>query len=173
MKFGGFLKEIPWFLLSSILGFSASVALGMNVFKEDSAVDINLYDTYLVLEGYEGVWFLISFFVFVTFGFRWYRSKMKNVAAFIILCISGILLVVAVGKWIALIRLIENSVVNLGIDQEGWTLYPPVGTQGQEPNPIWGYISINLQLLQVFLIGFLIYTGYRTGLENSTSKDEL
>ena len=71
----GFLKEIPWILISSALGMSAAMAIGINVFTGDTALDLNVHDTYFVLDTYEGVLFFISFFIFITFIFRLYKSR--------------------------------------------------------------------------------------------------
>lgn len=151
-------KGIPWVLLSIILGFIFSFIFGINLLKSDSTFDINIYDTYFVLEGIWFFYFFTFFFLSLIYVFRNIHQKFKNYYSFWILTISGILLVFILSKAIAIIgRLFISDFNNptkilTEIDQEILS--------------IWSYLSNIFHSLQILVVSTLLFTSYKTGLNS-------
>ena len=172
----GFLKEIPWILISSALGMSAAMAIGINVFTGDTALDLNVHDTYFVLDTYEGVLFFISFFIFITFIFRLYKSKMKNFNAFLIIVFSGVALIMVIDEVISFLGLLRSPLdqfANPESNEAGWTVYPPLSTIEQKSNLTWRNLETALKIPQILIITILVYLGYKTGQKNKLQNKEL
>ena len=155
-------KEIYWLTGTIAFVLIMNFALfGTDGFKSDSNVDINIHDTYFVIAN---IHFVLLFSVLIFFGvylFRTLRRNYKNLMANLILMISTILLI--------LVFIGIDSIVEALIQQTSeWTIYPPLsaGKNIPEIEPkenSFEILSNVLFLIQILLLIFLTYCGFKTG----------
>ena len=155
-------KEIYW--LTGTIAFVLIMNyahFGTDGFKSYSNVDINIHDTYFVIAN---IHFVLLFSVLIFFGvylFRTLKRNFKNLTANLILMISTILLI------LVLIRI--NSIVDALIQQtSSWTIYPPLSagenkTEIEPKESNFEILANVLFLIQILLLIFLTYCGFKTG----------
>lgn len=155
-------KEIYWLIgtiaFVLIMNF---VLFGTDEFKSDSTLDLNIHDTYFVITN---VHFVLLFSVLIFFGvylFRTLKRNFKNLTANLILMISIILLI--------LVLIGIDSIVDALIQQtSSWTIYPPLSagenkTEIQPKESNFEILANVLFLIQILLLIFLTYCGFKTG----------
>jgi len=160
-------KELFWFIGTIIFVLILTFLIfGIEGLKSNSAFDINIHDTYFVLTNFQ---FILLFGVLIFFGVylvRALRRNFKNITANLILIISTILLLIIVSR-------ISTIAENFIQQTYNWTIYPPLSTDEgieqieQEINPRenpFEVILSGLFYLQILLLIFLAYCGFKTGL---------
>ncbi len=134
---------------------------GIDGFKSDAVIDINVHDTYYVISNFE---FILMLGVGVFFGVYLIRvliNKFKNLTANLVLMISIILL--------SLVITGISSMLDAFIKQtSGWTIYPPLSAQDIERDiqPIESNLDLLASVLfytKIILLVFLAYCGFKTG----------
>jgi len=118
---------------------------------EESTYDINIYDTYFVIESSNILLLTIFTFLFLAYLIKAFYFKLKNILVNCYFLISNILFIIAVSYIIFLI----NSIV----EREGQTIYPPLSAESvtHEGNGFEKilYILIGFQILLVILEVFV------------------
>lgn len=72
-------KEFLWFLGTVLTSFLTLVLIfGIDGFKADETIDINIHDTYFVFSNTPFFWFLGALIFFVIYFFRMIRGKFKK-----------------------------------------------------------------------------------------------
>ncbi|WP_147297800.1 hypothetical protein [Seonamhaeicola aphaedonensis] len=156
-------KEIYWLIGTIVLVLILNLIIfGIDGFKSESVTDINVHDTYFVIANYHFILlFGISIF-FAVYLIRVLRQNFKNLMANLVLIISTILLSIIMGG----ISTIVDSFAQLF---SGATIYPPLSTgemehkiENNENN--FGLITSVIYIIQIVLLIFLAYCGFKTGL---------
>lgn len=155
-------KETLWLIGTTILVLILNTLIfGIDGLKADSTLDINIHDTYFVIENFH---FILLLGVLVFFGIylvRTLRRNFKNLTANLILMISTILLI--------LVLIGIDSILDAFIRQTtSWTIYPPLNAGEVEPDfepkkNNLGILSSILFFVQIFLLIFLAFCGFKTG----------
>ncbi|MEO1029945.1 MAG: hypothetical protein AAFX55_00990 [Bacteroidota bacterium] len=155
-------KEIYWlFGTTAFIPILNLIFYGIDGFTSEAVIDINVHDTYYVISNFH---FMLILGVLVFFGVYLLRTlihKFKNLTANLILMISIILLsIVLTGISTMLDGLIEQT--------SHWTVYPPSSVENHVPDiePRASNLSILAPVLfyiQILLLVFLAYSGFKTG----------
>lgn len=141
-----------------------TLMFGIDGLKTNATIDINIHDTYFVIENIHFILFLAVFVFFVIYLIRALCRNFKNLTANLILMISTILLI--------LVFMGINSILEVFIQQtSGWTIYPPLSggeiestVQSDKNNSSGLDILSNLLFYtQIILLVFLTYCGFKTG----------
>nr|WP_299072889.1 hypothetical protein [uncultured Allomuricauda sp.] len=160
-------KEIFWLIGTIMLVLILNTLIfGIDGLKSDSTLDINVHDTYFVIANFH---FIILLGVLVFFGIyliRTLRGNFKNLTANLILIISTTLLIIILNG-------ISTIVENFVQQTSGWTIYPPLSAgEGLEQieqeieskDNNFGILSSILFYMQILLLIFLTFCGFKTGL---------
>lgn len=162
-------KEIYWLLgtIFTVLILN-TLFFGFNGFKSESVIDINVHDTYYVISNLDVLLLMFVGVHFIIYLIRVLNNKFKTVAANVMLMISIIALFVVI-KGI-------NSILELFMVQNsGWTINPPLSTDGIEheieskENRFDLYVNL-LFYTQVLLMIFLAFIGFKTGQKYKKEK---
>ncbi|MDO1512377.1 hypothetical protein Q2T41_06880 [Maribacter confluentis] len=154
-------KEIYWLVGTIGLVLILTLTLfGLDGFKTDSTLDINIHDTYFVIANFHFVTLLFVFTFFVVYLLRTIRRNFKNTTANFILIMVTILLVLIIGKTIGML--------------DFFSLPSDDGTYVQDNNPVGQIMRILSKILFGFQIGLLCllaYCGFKTG-RNYNSEEK-
>lgn len=136
------------------------VIFGLDGFKSDSTLDINIHDTYFVIANFHLIPLIFVFTFFVVYLLRTTRRKFKNITANLILMIVSILFVLVLGKLIGMLDFFSgpHNNENVALDK----------------SPVTHAIGILSKVMFVFQIGLLIllaYSGFKTGLNYNVKKN--
>ena len=155
-------KEIFWLIGTTVCVLILNTLIfGIDGLKTDSTLDINIHDTYFVIANFHFILLLTVLVFFGIYFVRTMRSKFKNLTANLILMISTILLI--------LVLIGIDSILDTLIRQTtSWTIYPPLSAGEIEPETEpkennLGIISSVIFFVQIFLLIFLAYSGFKTG----------
>lgn len=155
-------KETYWLIGTTILVLILNTLIfGIDGLKTDSTLDINIHDTYFVIANFHFILLLGVLVFFGIFLVRTLRRNFKNLTANLILMISTILLI--------LVLIGIDSILDALIRQTtSWTIYPPLSAGEVEPDfepkeNNLGILSSVLFFIQIFLLIFLAFCGYKTG----------
>jgi heme/copper-type cytochrome/quinol oxidase subunit 1 len=144
-------KEIFWLIGTTILVLILNTLIfGIEGFKSDSTIDINIHDTYFVIANFH---FILLFTVLIFFGVyltRMLRRNYKNLTANLIFMISGLMSIWVLTGMISIV----NSYVGISKTTE-YNL--PV------TNNIFDNFSTVLYTIQIIIIGLIAYSGFKTG----------
>jgi len=84
------IKEFSWVLLGVLLGLVVSYRFTKQVLSGDTILDINVHDTYFIIDAFEGVLLSVFFFVFLVYIFRSFKLQFKSIVTLLVLIFSGI-----------------------------------------------------------------------------------
>jgi heme/copper-type cytochrome/quinol oxidase subunit 1 len=140
---------------------------GIDGLKFDSTLDIKVNDTYFLIANSH---FILVFGVLVFFSIYLIRTLLgnfQNLTTNLILMISTILLIIILNE--------INTMAEVFVQQtSGWTIYPPLSAgngieqtahQNESKENNYGIVSSVLFYLQILLLIFLAYCGFKTGLK--------
>jgi heme/copper-type cytochrome/quinol oxidase subunit 1 len=161
-----FKNEFLWFLLTSGFILLLNVLIfGFDEIKINSTIDINIHDTYFVIENFKIVLLLSVFLFFIVYLIKSFLNNFQSLISNFILIISTILFLIVLNK-------IHNHLFNFNIDNNGWTIYPPLSAteiipqNDVETNKIELYLTIitnSILFLQILLMLLLVFCGYKIG----------
>lgn len=148
------LKEVLWFLGTLIVSYLIFDP-GFTFNLKEATVDINVHDTYFVIEGFHVLVLITTTLFFFVYLVRMLMCRFKNLAVNILFQIANLLQILSL---IGIINLLGTF-----IDMAGTTVYPPLSGPNvihstEEYKPIY-YILISLQVL---LFALEIFTFYKT-----------
>jgi heme/copper-type cytochrome/quinol oxidase subunit 1 len=155
-----YLKEIIWFLLIVTL-------CALLYTKEDATIDINIHDTYYVIDHFT---FVLNIFIsagFVIYAIRALAGKFQNNVVNSLFIIFTILLLFVLTQVIIINEHLSMS--------QGWTIHPPLSAQTQQINNSEGEYLITpvyLSFIQIVIIIIALYTSYRIGKNISKKSNE-
>ena len=145
-----YLKEILWLiiiLLPCVFLYSS----------EDSTIDINVDDTYFVMDRFSLVFLLIVMPGFLIYGIRTLTSKFRNNFINIVFILFTVLVALL---WI------EVIIINDRIGYDGsMTIYPPLSAEPQKTEEEYYPIANHtiMVIIEVILIAIVLFTAYKTG----------
>ena len=145
-----YLKEILWLiiiLLPCVFLYSS----------EDSTIDINVDDTYFVMDRFSLVFLLIVMPGFLIYGTRTLTSKFRNNFINILFILFTVLVALL---WI------EVIIINDRIGYDGsMTIYPPLSAEPQKTEEEYYPIANHtiMVIIEVILIAIVLFTAYKTG----------
>lgn len=145
-----YLKEILWLiiiLLPCVFLYSS----------EDSTIDINVDDTYFVMDRFSLVFLLIVMPGFLIYGIRTLTSKFRNNFINIVFILFTVLVALL---WI------EVIIINDRIGSDGsMTIYPPLSAEPQKTEEEYYPIANHtiMVIIEVILIAIVLFTAYKTG----------
>ena len=156
-------KEIYWLtgviLLIIILKFTI---LGKD-FSNDSVIDMNLHDTYFVIEKFHLFLFISNLIFFTVYLIRMFSSNFKNIIANLIFLISNICTIICITQLISFIESV--SVIPSSVE------YPPLSGGTIEVNGNdFGFFITTLITLQIVLIFFQSFVSYKTAINYKHKK---
>lgn len=150
-------KEIIWLIGTIIFVLLVHFAIfGMNGLQTDATLDINIYDTYLVISSSH---FMLLSTVLIFFGIylvRMLRRNFKNLTANLMFMIANILMILLCVHIIKIIGSVteipsttEHSPLNDGIENRTGNRFE--------------IFSNTLFITQILLLALLSYSGFKTG----------
>ncbi|WP_415376663.1 hypothetical protein [Patiriisocius sp. Uisw_017] len=158
-------KEIYW--LIGTFGISIIVCLiliGLDCFNSTSKTDINIHDTYFVVEKKELSLLIIKLTFFFVYLFRMFRSKFKNITANLFFMIANFFMNMSIVGLFSLIKsfarssgVIENTANKSGILDSSSSEYI--------------FLFVLFLFIQIFLLVSLAYSGFKTGLNYNNRKE--
>ena len=141
---------------------------GIDGFKADSNLDINIHDTYFIIANFHFILLLGALIFFGIYFVRTLRRKFENLIANLILMVSTILLVLILIEIASILDALTRQTT-------GWTIYPPLRAgeivpelEPKENN--FGILSNVLFFIQIILLTFLAYCGFKTGRNYERNK---
>lgn len=162
-------RELLWFLGTSVLAFAISL-LFINIEGPlvDSTLDINIHDTYFVIQDVHAVSLLTIFVFFGIYLIRTLRAKFTNLTANWVLITSTVLLILALTELKSILEFFAHYTSN-------WTINPPPSTEEIQPivEPQKSGFDTVVSLLfyvQIALLIFLVHCGYKTGQNSQRVK---
>ncbi len=144
-------KEIFWLigtvLFVLILNF---LLFGIDGFKSEPNIDINIHDTYFVIANFHFILLLSMLIFFVVYLLRMLRRNFKNLTANLIFMVTGLLNI-----WF-LTGII--SIINSYIEVTEITEYNLPFT-----NNMFNNVATILYLIQLIIVVLIVYSGFKTG----------
>jgi heme/copper-type cytochrome/quinol oxidase subunit 1 len=157
------LHEILWLL--GCIAFTIIIGLlffGKAIFEKD--IDINLHDTYFVIENQQFFIYFFTIFSFSLYFIKENRHSFNRKLPLVIFLILGL------GFNILLIRASPIATF-FNPWRSGWTVYPPLSVKAKpiEVNAIKGFAATfitpfnALLAIQIFVIALMLYAAYKYG----------
>ena len=148
-------KEILWILASLLIAIISSLLLG---FDGNSSIDINIHDTYFVLERWTVITLLFCvslsiIFVVRCFAFRFRRTPTNVI---LMLALAGLVFIF----W-------NLSILFSGINS-GWTEYPPLSSipeEGQPERDVFSQLPMAINTILLLLNLGLVVVAFVSGLK--------
>ncbi|WP_163409669.1 hypothetical protein [Flavobacterium ajazii] len=156
-------KEIIWpvaLLIISYLIYNPDLSFNSN---NKSTIDINIHDTYFVIESLNILFLIIAVLFFIVYLVRTIASRLKNNIINGMFLFSNILMIIVVAYIIKITRLL--------IVEAGWTIYPPpsANIQIHEDNSMKNIFRIAIGI-QIFLVITLILVAVKTAINIKKTK---
>ncbi|WP_158657128.1 hypothetical protein [Maribacter cobaltidurans] len=153
-------KEIYWLIGTiGLFIFLIFAILGLDGFKTDSTLEINIHDTYFIIANFHFVALIFVFTFFVVYLLRTIRRKFKNITANLILMMVTVAFILVLGKTIGILDFFSVPSDNKTFVQEK----NPVGQ-------VMRIFSIIFLGLQIALLILLAYCGFETGRNHNPGK---
>lgn len=148
-------KELLYLVFAITLGLVISYALGANPFSIDSTIDINIGDTYYIIESFL-IWILLVVFtIFIIYSIR--RIRKKNKIGLTILITSGISSILLLTKINGILSIMGNPVI------ESFAAVSSSETQTQQEMFSFWKLASNVTLMSQFIVlMLLLFCIYRT-----------
>jgi len=153
-------KEIYWFVGTIVLVLILILAIfGLDGFKTDTTLVINIYDTYFVISNLHFITLIFVFSFFTIYLLRTIRRNFMNVVANLMLIIITILFVLVLGKTIETLDFFSEP-----LNKGALPLHKnPVGT-------VMRRLSTSTFAFQIGLLILLAYCGFKTGQNYNAAK---
>lgn len=158
-------KEIIWaviLLIISYLIYNPDLSFNSN---NKSTIDVNIHDTYFVIESLNILFLIIAVLFFIVYSVRMIVSRLKNSIINGMFLFSNILMIIVVAYIIQITRLL--------IVEAGWTIYPPLSANIQihEDNSMKNIFYIGI-CIQIFLVITLILVASKTAINIKKARVE-
>ncbi|MEL1255313.1 hypothetical protein AAEO57_16100 [Flavobacterium sp. DGU38] len=156
-------KEIIWsvaLLIISYFIYNPDLSFNSN---NKSTIDINIHDTYFVIESLNILFLIIAVLFFIVYSIRIIVSRLKNSIINGMFLFSNVLMIIVVGYIIQVTKLL--------IVEAGWTIYPPLSANIQihEDNSMKNLFHIAIGI-QIFLVITLILVAAKTAINIKKSR---
>ncbi|WP_460965601.1 hypothetical protein [Spirosoma litoris] len=157
--------EILWLTLS--LGLTILIARFLFGQYFLTSLDIQLYDTYFVVEPW---YILVPMFLLVTFMLYFvkeFRNSFRRTYPNWILIITGLALVVSLTSFANIFSQFSGG---------GWAMYPPLSASGSDKvpgltqNPMAKIITNFFITIQLLIVSMLLFISYRWGVQKQNSS---
>ena len=155
-------KEVIWVIVLFIISYL--IYNPHLIFtSESTTIDINIHDTYFVIESFNILLFIIAFIFFTVYLIRMLISRLKNSTINGMFLFSNVLMIIVISYIIKIVRLL--------IAEAGWTIYPPLSANIEihEDNGLKN-ILYTLIGIQIFLVINMILVAIKTGLNIKKKK---
>ncbi|TBV24755.1 hypothetical protein DMZ43_14725 [Meridianimaribacter sp. CL38] len=162
-------KEVFWLIGTTLFALIINLLIfGFEGLTNNSTLNLNIHDTYLVIENTQFILFCSYIIFFGVYLVRVLRRKFNNLVANLILMISTILLVLVLMELISILELLNQQ-------SSSWTVYPPLSDQEIEPEvkPKENGLLLISNILfgfQILLLSFIGYCGFKTGQNYKLNK---
>lgn len=156
-------KEIIWsvaLLIISYFIYNPDLSFNSN---NKSTIDINIHDTYFVIESINILFLIITVLFFIVYSIRLIISRLKNITINGMFLFSNTLMIIIMSYLIKMLRAI--------IVETGWTIYPPpsANIQIHEDNSMKNLFHIAIGI-QIFLVITLILVAAKTAINIKKSR---
>lgn len=156
-----FKKEIIWavvLLIISYLIYNPNLSFNSN---NKSTIDVNIHDTYFVIESLNILFLIIAVLFFIVYSVRMIVSRLKNSITNGMFLFSNILMIIVVAYIIQITRLL--------MVEAGWTIYPPpsANIEIHEDNSMKNIFHTAIGI-QIFLVITLILVAAKTAINIKT-----
>lgn len=155
------LREILCFSIPIAISLIISFSLGLKFFSGETIFDINIHDTYFILESFYLDFFILIMTIFLFYIFRKFYQRFKSFTSLLILIFSGCISLVLLTEFNGVIKLFGYST----IDNSASSL---VNLQ-PEMQSLWNKFSKSILGVQTFIMVILVYCTFRTA-KNQKSK---
>ena len=148
-------KEILWILASLLIAIISSLLLG---FDGNSSIDINIHDTYFVLERWTVITLLFCLSLSIIFVVRCFAFRFRRIPA-------NVILLMALAGLVYIFWILSNLFSGLN---SGWTVYPPLSSipgEGQPEREVFSQLPMAVDITLVLLNMGLMTVAYVTGLK--------
>lgn len=148
-------KEIIWPLALLIISYLTYDPNLQFFNSEKSTIDINIHDTYFIIESVNILFLIIALLFFIVYSIRIVISRLKNITINGMFLFSNILMIIVMFYIIKVSRAL--------IVEVGWTIYPPLSANipihedNSMKNILYTFIGI-----QIFLVITLIFVAAKT-----------
>lgn len=147
-------KEVIWsvaLLAISYLTYNPNLVFP----KKDTAVDINIHDTYFVIESTTILILTIIFIFFSTYLVRMIMTRFKIIAINAIFLLSNLLMIILIAQ---VIQIIKNFAIKSGI-----TIYAPFSAQPQiHRDNAFETLFYFFVILEIIVVGTFIFSSLKT-----------
>ena len=156
-------SEIYWLL--GTLGLGAVLMLllfGVDGFRPDSTLDINVHDTYFVFANSHLAIPLFVLLFFVIYLFRAILANFTNLTANLVLLVALIFMIMVFGRFTSMLENFSLPYTTL-----------ENGTVERERNPVESLMAALSKIslgVQMLLLVFLAYCGFKTGRNYAPKK---
>ena len=157
-------KEIVW--LITTFGFSIIVCLillGLDCFNSTSKTDINIHDTYFVVEKKELSLLIIKLTFFFVYLFRILREKFKNTTANVFFMIANFFMNISI---VGLFSLIKSFARSSGVIENTANKSEILDSGSSEYIILWTLFLF----FQILLLISLGYVGFKTGVNHKKNE---
>ncbi len=154
--------EVIWlisiFIISLLIG---SQLFGLKNFIS-WGVDINIHDTYFVIDSINSFLSLTFLLIFITFLPKIIIQKFENLFSnFTFLVANGYLIFLTTFLISIMVLLSTTKMPTSGVSEKGWTIYPPL-TSGPSVDELIDYnyirqVLIASQIVLILLFGLVAY----------------
>ena len=149
-------KEIIWPLVLLIISYLIyDPSLQFFNSKQKSTIDINIHNTYIIVESVNILFLIIALLFFIVYSIRSVISRLKNITINGMFLFSNLLMIIVMSYILKVFRAL--------IADAGWTIYPPLSANIQihEDTSMKNILNICIGI-QVFLVITLILVAAKT-----------
>lgn len=146
-----FKKEIIWIIVLLIISYLIwHPNLPFNFSDFTSTIDINVHDTYFVVESANILILIIGIVFYFTYLIRMLLKRLKNLIINGIFLLSNLLMIIIVTSCIMIVKMIMIL--------PGTTIYPPLSSQPQvhQGNGFENLYLFFLSVLIVYILTFIL-----------------
>jgi hypothetical protein len=147
-------KEVIWsvvLLVISYLTYNPKLVFP----QEDTTVDINIYDTYFVIESTNVLILTIIFIFFCTYLVRMMSTRFKIITINSIFLLSNLLMIILIAQ---VIQIIKMFTIKSGI-----TIYPPLSAPPQRhQDNVFETLFYFFIILEIIVVGIFIFSSLKT-----------
>lgn len=163
-------KELFWFLGTLLITVILNLFLfGFEGFAKNSTLDVNIHDTYFVIENKHIIITLTLLLLFIVYTVRALAKKFKNQVINVILILLTLALILLINSFAFLIEQLVQATTS-------WTIYPPLSqleSEAQQPKSQYNNINVLSNLvfvIQILLLLWLMFISFITGINFQSKK---
>lgn len=149
--------EILYFFITIVISLIVfHFAFGLTNIKTESVLDINIHDTYFVIEKMELLPLFCIIILYLFYFIKVCVQKFKNRQSLWIFSIISLVIILLCPSLLAYVKSVAT--------QPGWTVYPPLSTKKVEVKEnIFTIIYPNLYYTYITLTIFGVYVFFKLG----------